>query len=87
MPHGVNDTSVFLIPKVDHANELKDFRPISLCKVLYNIISKCLVNQLWPILGDVISENQSSFVPGRLITDNALLAFESLYYMEHGVKG
>jgi hypothetical protein len=85
MPDGVNETSIVLIPKVDHPMELKDFWPISLCNVLYKIISKCLVNRLRPILGDIISENQSAFVPGRLITDNALLAFECLHYMEHGV--
>jgi hypothetical protein len=84
IPPGVNDTSIVLIPKVDHPQELKDFRPISLCNVLYKIMSKCLVNRLRPILGDVISENQSAFVPGRL--NNALLAFECFHYMEHGVK-
>jgi hypothetical protein len=85
MPEGVNETSIVLIPKIDQPAGLKDFRPISLCNVLYKIISKCLVNRLRLILGDIISENQSAFVPGRLITDNALLAFECLYYMEHGV--
>jgi hypothetical protein len=57
MPEGINGTSIVLIPKIDDPKELKDFRPISLCNVLYKIISKCLVNRLRPILGDVISEN------------------------------
>jgi hypothetical protein len=55
MPEGINDTAIVLIPKVDFPETLKDFRPISLCTVLYKIIAKCLVNRLRPILGDLIS--------------------------------
>jgi hypothetical protein len=86
MPEGTNDTSIVLIPKIDNPVDLKDYRPIGLCNVLYKIVSKCLVNRLRPLLGEVISENQSAFVPGRMITDNALLAFECLHYMEHGTS-
>lgn len=84
MPEGVNDTSIVLIPKVDNPCELKDFRLISLCNVLYKVVSKCLVNRLRPLLGEIISESQSAFVPVRLITDNALLSFECLHFLEHG---
>ena len=38
------------------------------------------------ILPDIIGKFQSAFVPGSLITDNALLAFESFHYMR-GKKG
>nr|XP_051211309.1 uncharacterized protein LOC127328773 [Lolium perenne] len=54
-----------------------------LCSVLYKIIAKCLVNRLRPILGDIISINQSVFVPERLITDNALVAFECIHFIEN----
>jgi hypothetical protein len=72
-----------LIPKTDHPVELKEFRPISMCTVVYKIVAKCLVNILRPILGELVSPNQSAFVPRRLITENALIAFECLHFIEH----
>lgn len=81
MPEGVNDTAIVLIPKVDQPMKLKDFRPISLCNVLYKVVSKCLVNRLRPLLDELVSQSQSAFVPGRMITDNALLAFECFHFI------
>ena len=68
LPDGVNDTCIVLIPKIQFPEQLKDFRPISLCNVIYKVVSKCLVNRLRPILEDIISPNQSAFIPGRMIT-------------------
>jgi hypothetical protein len=84
MPLGVNDTIIVLLPKKEEPDQLKDFRPISLCNVIYKVVSKCLVNRLRPILQDVIAPMQSAFIPGRMITDNALIAFECLHAIRSG---
>jgi hypothetical protein len=82
MPEGVNITSIVLIPKGTFPESLKDFRPISLCDVIYKVVAKCLTNRLWPVLDDIISPTQSAFVPGRLIIDNALIAFECIHNLQ-----
>ncbi len=72
----VNYTHIALIPKI------KSPKSMHLCIVLYKIILKVLANRIKKVLSQVISDTQSAFVPGRLITDNLLVAFESLNYMK-----
>ncbi|KAL8098510.1 hypothetical protein AgCh_031328 [Apium graveolens] len=86
-PANLNETNVVLIPKKENARCMKDLRPIALCNVLYKVLAKVLSNRLKVLLPNVISENQSAFVPGRSIADNVLVAFEVVHHMRRKSRG
>jgi hypothetical protein len=83
----MNSTFIALIPKAQDPINVTDFRPISLCNVLYKLISKVLANRLKNILPDIISNYQSVFVPGRLILDHILAAYETMHTMQSRMWG
>lgn len=67
---------IALVPKKKEAEEIRDYRPISLVGSVYKIISKVLAERLKTTLPRLISPNQSSFVEGRQILDGILIANE-----------
>ncbi|XP_013679777.1 uncharacterized protein LOC106384346 [Brassica napus] len=82
MPPSLNETHVRLIPKIQGAKKVEEYRPIALCNVYYKVISKLLSLRLKPILKEIISENKSAFIHGRAITDNVLITHEVLQYLK-----
>ena len=83
----INHTFIALIPKVNNPKRVSNFRPISLYNVIYKIISKVLANRLKPMLNSIISETQSAFIADKLISNNILIAFESLHHMKTNCTG
>ena len=78
----LNETFIALVLKIKNPKKVSNFRPISLCNVVYKLISKVMVNLLKQILPNIVSDSQSAFLPGKLITDNVLVAFETLHYVK-----
>ncbi|KAH9666253.1 reverse transcriptase domain-containing protein [Citrus sinensis] len=89
VPSEVNKTLLVLIPKSEHSTSFKMYRPISLCTVFYKTVTKIIVNRLQVILPDLIGPHQISFVPGRHITENIIIAQEVVHSMRRkmGKKG
>ena len=79
----INRTNIALVPKTNNPQRMSEFRPISLCNVIYKLISKTLTNRLKAILPYIILENQSAFTVDRLITDNVLVAYEIMHFLKH----
>ena len=74
MSKEVSCTDVVLIPKQSGPELVSHFRPISLCNFMNKIITRVMVNRLKPLLGELITENQSAFVARRQIHDNIMVA-------------
>lgn len=91
-PHpiqGVNHTLLTLIPKCNVPIYVSQFRLISLCNVIYKIITKVITQRLRNIMPYVVADTQSSFIMGRSTMDIILTLQETIHSFKHlrGKKG
>ncbi|WCJ40291.1 DNAse I-like superfamily protein [Euphorbia peplus] len=77
----LNKTLLVLIPKKPMPETFSDLRPISLCNVAYKVITKIIANRLKPLMPQLVLPQQTSFVAGRNITDNIIIAQEAIHSM------
>ena len=87
VPDSINTTFITLIPKTKNPRKVSNFRPISLCNVFYKLIAKVVANWLKKFLANVVPDSQSAFLSSRLISDNILVAFETLHYLKRKTQG
>ncbi|XP_019179273.1 PREDICTED: uncharacterized protein LOC109174494 [Ipomoea nil] len=80
-PDGMNSDFYQQFWDINMPETVADMRPIALSNVLYRIMAKVIANRMKSLMGDIISESRSAFIPRRLITDNILIAAEVGHYL------
>ena len=81
MPEYINSSNIVLILKTQGLETIGSYRPISLCNLVYKIVSTILVGRIRPLLDQLISPCQTAFVLGRRGVDNAIVVQEIIHTM------
>lgn len=80
LPPGVTDGLIILLHKGGTRSFLNNWRPITLLNSTYKLFAKVLQLHLQPILMQVVSLDQSAFLPLRFILDNIFLTNETIHH-------
>jgi len=77
----LNSAYITLLPKRFDAEQVKDFRPISLVHSFAKLVTKILANRLASRLDKMVSPNQSAFIKKRFIQDNYMLVQQTVRFL------
>ena len=73
-----NKSYLFMLPKKQGAENVNDYRPMSLSHSIYLIMAKVLANQLREVIEELIGPFQYAFIPRRQLLDSVVIAGEIL---------
>ena len=77
---------ITLVPKIQEANNIKQYRPICLLNVDYKGITKVLTNRFSPLAQTLIGSNQTRFVKGRNILEGVVVLHEIIHELKSTKK-
>jgi hypothetical protein len=75
----LNFAMLTLIPKVDNASKMKQFKPISLLNCSFKMFSKLLSLRLEKVCQRLVANEQSAFIRGRYILESVVVAHEVVH--------
>lgn len=81
-PSDMNKCYISLIPKFDNPDVINQFRPITLCDVIYKVVTKILVDRLRPFLVNIVCPQLAIFLPGHQTTDNIIMTREIVHSLK-----
>ena len=84
----INKSCLFMLPKRQGAENINDYRPISLSNSINLIMAKVLAYRLKEVIRELIGPFQYAFIPGRQLPDSVVMAGEILAaWKAQGTKG
>jgi hypothetical protein len=75
----INFATLTLIPKVEEASEMKNYKPITLLNCSFKIFDRLLTSRLEKVSERLIAPKQSAFIQGRYILESVVVAHEIVH--------
>jgi hypothetical protein len=75
----LNFAMLTLIPKIENATDMKNFRPIILLNCSFKIFSRLVTSRMERICQGIIAKEQSAFITDRYILKSVVVAHELVH--------
>src|SRR3954463_5084908 len=75
----LNFGNIILLPKVNNAERIQQYRPICLLNVSFKIFTKVATIRLNSVADHVVRHSQTAFMQGRNILDEVVILHETIH--------
>jgi hypothetical protein len=79
----INFGEIVLLPKVNEAERIQQYRPICLLNVCFKIFTKAATIRLNSVADHVVRPTQTAFMQGRYILDGVVTLHETVHELHH----